>query len=324
MKDYKNLEREAHVSIDDIINKVTQEIWELIEACVDWDTEEMYKESWDVLVNIFSVAEDVWLDISSFDNIERQGYTNSIQLSILNSRWNDRVQGLRSRYSRKNISIAEVSDVTQEFIEVVLSYSDPEKNISEILQTNLEKFSGRTWEYLWDIDIKDYISDVPDFPKKWIDFKDISPLLESSEAFRFVCMEMVKQCEWADVITGLDSRGFLFWTMVAEELGVPFVMIRKKWKLPWKTIEKSYGLEYGTDVIEMQEWAIKGGQKVAVIDDLLATWWTMNAATSLIEQAGGSINNISFVISLDEKELSDMPNRKKLEKYRVESLVSYE
>lgn len=324
MQDYANLEKSAHVWIDDVINKVTQEVAELIEACILWDTSEMYKEAWDVLVNIFSVAEKLWLNTDFEDERVWENTKSPLDLTILHWKWNSKIQWLRGRYSREDISISEAQNMTWELVKEVLNYSNPDLNIEAIIENNVEKFRSRTDAYKSDINIKDYITSYQDFPKSWIDFKDISPILKSPEAFRFVCMELAEKCSDSDVIVWLDSRGFLFWTMVAEYLWKPFVMVRKKWKLPWKTISQNYWLEYWSDVIELQEWSIEKWQKVSVIDDLLATGWTAKAAICLVEKVWWEVNNVSFVISLDEPGLSNLESRKQLDAYNINSVVSYE
>jgi adenine phosphoribosyltransferase len=141
---------------------------------------------------------------------------------------------------------------------------------------------------------------------------------------RYVCMELANKCKDSDVIVWLDSRGFLFGTMVAEYLWKPFVMIRKKWKLPWKVLSQDYWLEYGRDIVELQEWSVKKGQKVSLIDDLLATGWTIKAGIDLIEKSWWEVNNVSFVISLDDSWLAGLDSRKKLEEYNCNSIVSYD
>ena len=136
-------------------------------------------------------------------------------------------------------------------------------------------------------------------------------------------MELANKCRDSDVIVWLDSRGFLFGTMVAEYLGKPFVMVRKKWKLPWKVFSQDYWLEYGKDVVELQEWSIRKGEKVSLIDDLLATGWTIKAGIDLVEKSWWEVNNVSFVISLDDSGLSRLDSRKELDKYNWNSIVSY-
>ncbi len=174
------------------------------------------------------------------------------------------------------------------------------------------------------IDLKNYIKSYPDFPKSWINFKDISPLLLDKYALNYAISELSRSCLDSDVIVWLDARWFIFWSLVAQRLWKPFVMIRKAWKLPWKTKSISYWLEYWKDTIEIQEWIIKIWQKISIIDDLLTTWWTVNAAISLIEEVWWLINNISFVISLDEEFLKSFPTRKSLENYKIYSLLNYD
>ena len=136
-------------------------------------------------------------------------------------------------------------------------------------------------------------------------------------------MELANKCSDSDVIVWLDSRGFLLGTMVAEYLWKPFVMVRKKWKLPWTVLSQGYWLEYWKDVVELQEWSIRKWEKVSVIDDLLATGLTIQAAIDLVERSWWEVNNVSFVISLDEPWLADLDSRKKLEEYNCNSIVSY-
>jgi adenine phosphoribosyltransferase len=139
------------------------------------------------------------------------------------------------------------------------------------VKVSTEKFRSRVTEYLPDIRLEDHIASYPDFPKPGILFRDISPLLAYPEALRYASFEMAKAAKDADVIAGLDARGFIFATRVAEILDKPFVMVRKKGKLPGETVGTDYSLEYGNNSIEIQKDAIKPGAKVALIDDLLAT-----------------------------------------------------
>jgi len=174
------------------------------------------------------------------------------------------------------------------------------------------------------MNIKDYIAEYPDFPKEGINFKDISPILANPDALKYVCYEMAEKCRWADKIVALDARGFIFAPMIAEILGVPWIMARKPGKLPWETVSISYDLEYGSNTIEMQKWAIKPWEKIAIVDDLLATWWTTIAAVKLIEQLGWVIHNCAFVIGLDEEFLLWQESRKKLQEYPHEAVISYD
>jgi adenine phosphoribosyltransferase len=178
--------------------------------------------------------------------------------------------------------------------------------------------------YKPDINPKDYISEYPDFPKPWISFKDISPLIADADAMRYVCQEMALQCRGADKIVALDARWFIFAPLIAEILEIPWVMCRKKWKLPGEVVWISYGLEYGEDTIEMQKSAIADGEKIAIVDDLLATWGTAMAAVNLVEKLWGQVHNCVFVISLDEEFLLGLESRKSLWKYKCSCVVNYD
>ena len=139
------------------------------------------------------------------------------------------------------------------------------------------------------MDYKKYIADVPNFPEEGIIFRDISPLMANGEVFNSAIQEIVKFCKdkEVEIIVGPEARGFIVGCPVAYELGIGFIPARKKGKLPRKTIEKSYGLEYGENVLQIHEDTIKPGQKVLVCDDLLATGGTIKATIELIEQLGG-------------------------------------
>ncbi len=170
------------------------------------------------------------------------------------------------------------------------------------------------------MDLKDYIREIPDFPKEGINFKDITTLMQNGEVFkttidRFV--ENLKDKE-VDLIVGPEARGFLMGTPVAYALGVGFVPVRKPGKLPSEIISYSYGLEYGEDTLEIHKDSIKKGQKVAIVDDLLATGGTMEATAKLIEKLGGEVVSMQFLI-----ELESLKGRENLSKYDVNSLVKY-
>ncbi len=151
------------------------------------------------------------------------------------------------------------------------------------------------------IDLKTLIRDVPDFPKPGIVFKDITPLLASPEGLSQTIAQLIEPFRQAriDVVCGTESRGFIFGTACAVALGVGFVPIRKPGKLPCETLSASYELEYGTDRLEIHTDAIRPGQRVLMVDDLLATGGTMGACCELVEKLGGEIVGISFVIELD-------------------------
>jgi adenine phosphoribosyltransferase len=162
------------------------------------------------------------------------------------------------------------------------------------------------------------IRDILDFPKPGIVFKDITPILSDPVAFKQVIYSLVEltQERMPDVIAGIESRGFIFGVPIALCLELGFVPIRKEGKLPHKTIREEYALEYGTNVVEIHVDAIKPGQRVLIVDDLLATGGTAFAATKLIERAKGVVSGIICVV-----ELEFLSGRKLLEGYRVDSLI---
>lgn len=161
--------------------------------------------------------------------------------------------------------------------------------------------------------IQSYIRDVPDFPKKGILFKDITPLLSSPAGLKEVIANLSKLVDPKsfDLVCGIESRGFIFGTAIAHHLGKGFIPIRKPGKLPWKTASESYELEYGTDRIEIHLDACKPGQGILMVDDLLATGGTMEAALKLVRRIGGKPVACAFVIELGflegRKRLGDVP-----------------
>lgn len=166
------------------------------------------------------------------------------------------------------------------------------------------------------INLEKYIRTVEDFPKKGISFKDISPLLADGKALNYAIVEMASLAKDVDIIVGPDARGFLFGTPTAAFLSKPFIMIRKAGKLPGEVEEFAYELEYGSAILEVQVDMIKPGQKVAIIDDVLATGGTVKAITKMIERAGAIVDKIIFLIELEQ-----LQGRKKLENYDVISLI---
>ena len=170
------------------------------------------------------------------------------------------------------------------------------------------------------MDLKKIIREIPNFPKEGIDFKDITTLMQDGDAFKYTIDQFVNELKDKniDIIVGPEARGFLMGTPVAYALGVGFVPVRKPGKLPYETESYAYGLEYGTDVLEIHKDAIKPGQRVAIVDDLLATGGTMEAAAKLIEQLGGEVVSMQFLI-----ELEDLNGRDKLSEYEVNSLLKY-
>ncbi|MEF9991008.1 MAG: adenine phosphoribosyltransferase [Romboutsia sp.] len=170
------------------------------------------------------------------------------------------------------------------------------------------------------MDLRTVIREVQNFPKEGIGFKDITTLMQDGEAFKYAIdcfIEELKEKQ-VDVIVGPEARGFLMGTPVAYGMGIGFVPVRKPGKLPYETESFEYGLEYGTDTLEIHKDAIKPGQRVAIVDDLLATGGTMEAAAKLIERLGGEVVSMQFLI-----ELEFLNGRDKLSKYDVNSLIKY-
>jgi adenine phosphoribosyltransferase len=168
--------------------------------------------------------------------------------------------------------------------------------------------------------LEHYIRDVPDFPKPGIVFKDITPLLQSPEGLRASIDALARAVDPAsyDLVCGIESRGFIFGTALANQLGKGFIPIRKPGKLPSATVAESYELEYGSDSIEIHEDAAAAGQRILMVDDLLATGGTMAAALSLVRRIGAEPVASAFVI-----ELSFLPGREKLGETPVHSLLQY-
>lgn len=148
--------------------------------------------------------------------------------------------------------------------------------------------------------MKEYIREVPDWPKKGVSFKDITPLLENASAFREAVDRMVREAEGykIDKILGIEARGFILAAAVAYKLGVGLVIARKKGKLPPGTISQEYSLEYGSDVLEIKEDSIKTGENILIVDDVLATGETAKAVANMVEKLGGNVAGFCFLIEL--------------------------
>lgn len=170
------------------------------------------------------------------------------------------------------------------------------------------------------MDLKSMIREIEGFPKKGVNFKDITTLFKDGQALRYLVDQLSNQLKDLniDVIVGPEARGFLVGTPVAYNLGVGFVPIRKPGKLPAETITYEYELEYGTDSLQIHKDAIKPGQRVAILDDLLATGGTVLATAKMIEELGGQVVSVNFLI-----ELNFLEGRKMLTEYEVHSLIQY-
>ena len=168
--------------------------------------------------------------------------------------------------------------------------------------------------------IRNLIRDIPDFPKKGIVFKDITPVLSDIKALRLSVEKMAEPFmnQNIDVVVGIESRGFLFGTPIADILDASFVPVRKPGKLPWKTKKVSYKLEYGTDSLEIHLDAMEEGQNILIVDDLLATGGTAEATCKLISKLDATIKGFSVLV-----ELEFLEGRKRLNQYNVHSIVKY-
>ncbi len=169
--------------------------------------------------------------------------------------------------------------------------------------------------------LEEYVVSIPDFPEPGIIFRDVTSILQDADGLKLAIdglMESLKDVEY-DIVVGPESRGFIFGVPVAYEAHKGFVPIRKKGKLPRETLSAEYDLEYGSAVIEIHKDAIKPGQKVVIIDDLIATGGTIEAIIGMIEQLGGEVVKICFVM-----ELAGLKGREKLKGYEIDSIITYE
>jgi len=171
------------------------------------------------------------------------------------------------------------------------------------------------------VDIKSKIRTIPNWPMEGVMFRDITTLMQDPDAFKATCDELYNRYKNLEIdkVVGIDARGFIFGAVLAYKLKAGFVPVRKKGKLPYKTISKEYTLEYGEDVVEMHEDAIEKGEKVLIVDDLIATGGTISAATRLVEMLGGDIVECAFVV-----ELPDLKGRDKIKNYKIFTITEFE
>ncbi|CAM5195324.1 Adenine phosphoribosyltransferase OS=Ureibacillus acetophenoni OX=614649 GN=apt PE=3 SV=1 [Ureibacillus acetophenoni] len=170
------------------------------------------------------------------------------------------------------------------------------------------------------MDLKQYVTTVENWPKEGISFKDITTIMDNGPAFKFAVDEIVKFAKevGAEIIVGPEARGFIIGCPVAYALEIGFAPVRKEGKLPREVVRVEYGLEYGTDVLTMHNDAVKPGQKVLIVDDLLATGGTVDATIKLVEKLGGVVSGCAFII-----ELEDLNGRDKIGNYPVKTLITY-
>ena len=169
--------------------------------------------------------------------------------------------------------------------------------------------------------LEDYVVSIPDYPEPGIIFRDVTSILQDAEGLKLAIDSLQAELDGLDfdVIAGTESRGFIFGMPIAYNLHKPFVLVRKKGKLPRETVSASYDLEYGSAEIEMHKDSIKPGQKVVLIDDLIATGGTIEAAAKVVESLGGEVVRIIFLM-----ELAGLKGREKLKNYDVRSVIRYE
>lgn len=169
--------------------------------------------------------------------------------------------------------------------------------------------------------MEDYVRTIPDFPEPGIMFRDVTSVLQDPDGLKLAIDSMIKLLDGVefDIIAGAESRGFIFGAPIAYAMGKSFVLIRKKGKLPCETISAEYDLEYGSAEIEMHKDSVKPGQKVVLVDDLIATGGTIEAGARLVEELGGEVVKIIFLM-----ELAGLNGRDKLKKYDVASVITYE
>jgi len=170
------------------------------------------------------------------------------------------------------------------------------------------------------MDLSKKVRNINDFPKKGIVFRDITPILEDKESFKFMVEDLLKKTKdlKIDKVVGIDARGFILAGILAEKLGTGMTMVRKSGKLPFLTESEEYDLEYGKAVLEIHKDAIKPGERILVVDDVLATGGTMLAATRLVEKLKGKVVGLAFLIILGY-----LPGKEKLSRYNLISLIDY-
>ena len=169
--------------------------------------------------------------------------------------------------------------------------------------------------------IEEYVRSIPDFPEPGIIFRDVTSVLQDTDGLQ-LAIDSMQDClegEEFDVITGLESRGFIFGMPIAYNLHKPFVLVRKAGKLPCETVSRTYELEYGSATIEMHKDSIKPGQKVVIVDDLIATGGSVEAAIKLVEELGGEVVKVVFLM-----ELAGLKGRERLKGYNVASVICYD
>lgn len=336
---YFDVERRSHVNdLLAIALKADEEVWEIIAWKKKNDKTNLIEETRDAIVNIISVATKLWIAIDE-EKLQREMNITEEQLLRANNQWKKDILWITKKYSRKIVTPEKMQLSTQWLLSSILSYSNSQESIDDAFVYNIPKFESRIDEYKPKVDLKSIITNHPDFPQLGIQFKDISPLLRDKKVMEYITNDLLHKTYNADVIVWLDARWFLFGILLAHYLEKPFVMVRKSGKLPWEVEIVEYDKEYKPEdivwsdgivvkpkrnAIEIQRSAINLWDKVAIVDDLLATWGTVNAAASLVEKVGWKVMWVFTIIQLDNPALVDMRKSYGLDKYNVTSLVTYD
>ncbi len=311
-----SLEDEVFIDTDASMHKVTQENWEFQEALLSWDVRHIVDEAADAVTNTLIATHRVIWEVPKEKDLLRS--EDIVNLTIPHYKWNDALQTYRGIYSRntKSITKEEILDRTAVYVSWVISQASTfDKNVTldSLINHSLGKITWRMDMYKPRIDIKKYLSEH-DF--KWVNYKHIWPLLANPKAREYIEKQFAYRAKDADVIMGLDARGFLF-TWVADRLWIPFIMARKPNKLPWELYTTSYEKEYGTDSMSIEKNSIQKWQKVMLVDDLCATAWTALAWEELIKKAWGIVEWSCFVVWLDYLKWSEKLS------WKVNSIVHY-
>ncbi len=171
------------------------------------------------------------------------------------------------------------------------------------------------------MDLKETIRSIPDWPIKGVIFRDLTTLMQNPQAFKESCDILYERYKDMDIdkIVGIDARGFVFGAVLAYKLGIGFVPVRKKGKLPWKTSQETYSLEYGEDTLEIHDDAVENGEKVIIVDDLIATGGTVGATVKLVKKLGADIIECAFIV-----ELPDLKGRDQIQDCKVFSITQFE
>lgn len=317
---YVAVEQEAHIyNSSSIVNKVTQEVLELKQGKRKNDLANVEEEIRDAIVNILSANHKTGVLPSEWVLMRNMPVTwDDVDDSL--SDWNEDIQWINQDYSRRHVSPEQLKASTEKLISTILSFGNSQETLAQILAHNTEKFRARIPKYRPNIDLKDYITNHPDFPKKDIQFKNIFPIFRIPEIKRFLKNEIRRLTEGTehDIVALCSSRWYLF-----DRDDVDMIPVAKKWKLPWDTISESYEKEYWIDEIEIFN-NIKPGQRVVIIDDLLATWWTVDAAAKAIERAWWVVAKIIVVIRLNDDYCKGKREEYNVDRYPIETLVEYD